>query len=133
MKPETKEVILDFIDNSDAIGNDLLDDVEEYFGEVPFIFSILKQRPHTFALNTLAEWFTARPESLDMKTAELITIAAAAASNSPSCLRVHIRAAMNAGASYDEILDSILIACLVGKTRLLASSLRTLDAEYRDD
>ena len=72
----------------------------------------------------LAEYATSRPESLDAKTAELVTIAAAAASESPDCLKVHIGAALKAGACRDEILDTILLACLIGKTRLLASSLR---------
>ena len=65
-----------------------------------------------------------RPDSLDPKTAELIAVAAAAGAGADSCLKVHIGAALKEGASRDEILDVLLIAAMIGKTRVLASSLR---------
>jgi len=99
-------------------------DVEEMLGIVPFIFSILRDRPESFALSTLADYRISRPDSLDPKTAELIAVAAAAGAGADSCLKVHIGAALKEGASRDEILDVLLIAAMIGKTRILASSLR---------
>lgn len=61
---------------------------------------------------------------MDVRTAELVTIAAAAALKSEACLKVHIAAAMKAGVTRDEILDTILIAALMGRTSILAPSLR---------
>jgi alkylhydroperoxidase/carboxymuconolactone decarboxylase family protein YurZ len=36
-----------------------------------------------------------------------------------------MNAALRAGASLDEILDTLFIAALIGQTKVLASSLRT--------
>ena len=41
-------------------------------------------------------------------------------------MSVHIRAALKEGASRDEIFDTIMIAALVGKTRVLATALRQM-------
>jgi alkylhydroperoxidase/carboxymuconolactone decarboxylase family protein YurZ len=43
---------------------------------------------------------------------------------------MHIRAAAKEGASRDEIYDTILIAALIGKTRILAPALRELCDAY---
>ncbi|NLA39153.1 MAG: carboxymuconolactone decarboxylase family protein [Methanomicrobiales archaeon] len=124
MKPETEKIIDEFLLHADDIGDEIVEEVKEMLGIVPFIFTILRDRPDIFALATIADYRTSRPESLDTKTAELISIAAAAAAGADSCLKVHIGAAMKEGASRDEILDTLLIAAMIGKTRVLASSLR---------
>lgn len=124
MKPENERLIDDFLTHADDLSDDIMADVEEMLGIVPFIFPILRNRPDTFALSTLADYRTSRPDSLDPKTAELIAIAAAASAGADSCLKVHIGAALKEGASRDEILDVLLIAAMIGKTRVLASALR---------
>ncbi len=128
MKPETEKLIDEFLVHADEIGDEIVEDVEEMIGIVPFIFTILRDRPDIFALATIADYKTARPESLDTKTAELISVAAAAAAGADSCLKVHIGAALKEGASRDQVLDTLLIAAMIGKTRVLASSLR----QFRD-
>lgn len=95
-------------------------------GVVPFIFTMLRDRPEVFALSAIADYRISRPDSLDAKTAELVAIAAAAGAGADNCLKVHIGAALKEGASRDEILDVLLIAAMIGKTRVLASSLRQL-------
>ncbi|WP_054847777.1 carboxymuconolactone decarboxylase family protein [Methanoculleus chikugoensis] len=126
MKPENEQIVKSFLAHADDLSDDLTDDVEEMLGVVPFIFSILRDRPESFALSTLADYRFSRPASLDAKTAELIAVAAAAsAGGAESCLKVHIGgAALKEGASRDEVLDVLLIAAMIGKTRVLASSLR---------
>lgn len=124
MKPEHEQLVNDFLAHADDLGDDIVADVEEMLGIVPFIFSILRDRPESFALSTLADYRISRPDSLDPKTAELIAVAAAAGAGADSCLKVHIGAALKEGASRDEILDVLLIAAMIGKTRILASSLR---------
>ena len=128
MKPETERLIDEFLTHADDLGDEIVDDVKEMLGVVPFIFTILRDRPEIFALSTIADYRTSRPESLDIKTAELIAIASAAAAGADSCLKVHIGAALKEGASREEILDTLLIAAMIGKTRVLASSLR----QFRD-
>lgn len=124
MKPETEEIIDEFLSHADELGDEIVEEIEEILGIVPFIFTILRDRPDIFTLATIADYKTSRPESLDPKTAELVTIAAAAASEANSCLKVHIGAALREGVSRDQILDTLLIAAMIGKTRILASSLR---------
>ncbi|MFA6673433.1 MAG: carboxymuconolactone decarboxylase family protein, partial [Methanoculleus sp.] len=124
MKPKNEQIVKDFLAHADDLSDDITDDVEEMLGVVPFIFSILRDRPESFALSTLADYRISRPDSLDPKTAELIAVAAAAGAGADSCLKVHIGAALKEGASRDEILDVLLIAAMIGKTRILASSLR---------
>lgn len=47
--------------------------------------------------------------SLDLKSKELVTIAAVTALGAVPTLKVHIRAALNIGASRDEIIDVLLL------------------------
>ncbi|WP_292491463.1 carboxymuconolactone decarboxylase family protein [Methanoculleus sp. 10] len=124
MKPDNEELINDFLAHADDLGDDITEDVKEMLGTVPFIFTILRDRPDTFALSAIADYRISRPASLDPKTAELIAVAAAAGAGADSCLKVHMEAALKEGASRDEILDTLLIAAMIGKTRVLASSLR---------
>lgn len=124
MKSDNEELINDFLAHADDLGDDITEDVKEMLGTVPFIFTILRDRPDTFALSAIADYRISRPASLDPKTAELIAVAAAAGAGADSCLKVHMGAALKEGASRDEILDTLLIAAMIGKTRVLASSLR---------
>ena len=124
MKPENEKLIDDFLAHADDLGDDIVEDVREMLGVVPFIFTILRDRPDTFALSAIADYRISRPDSLDPKTAELIAVAAAAGAGAESCLKVHMGAALKEGATRDEILDTLLIAAMIGKTRVLASSLR---------
>ncbi len=124
MQPDNEQLIDDFLAHADDLGDDIVADVKEMLGLVPFIFTILRDRPDVFALSTIADYRISRPDSLDSKTAELIAVAAAASAGADSCLKVHIGAALKEGASRDEVLDTLLIAAMIGKTRVLASSLR---------
>ena len=124
MRPDSEKLIDDFLAHADDLGDDIVADVQEMLGIVPFIFTILRSRPDVFALSTIADYRTSRPASLDPKTAELIAIAAAAGTGAESCLKVHMGAALKEGATRDEILDTLLIAAMIGKIKVLASSLR---------
>jgi 4-carboxymuconolactone decarboxylase len=134
MNDANKQIINEFLAHSDEIADDILKDIEAYFGRVPFIMEILRERPDAFVLDSLGDMFMSHPESLDLKTVELICIAAAAAIDAQHCLKMHIGSAISAGATREELIHTIVIASLVGKTKILASSLRTIkDAMARDD
>ncbi|HOP67472.1 MAG TPA: carboxymuconolactone decarboxylase family protein, partial [Methanoregulaceae archaeon] len=79
MRPEIKEKIQDLLAHSDEITEEIDTMAEEMLGTVPFILSILSERPEAFVFNTLGDFYTGRPKSMDVRTAELVTIAAAAA------------------------------------------------------
>jgi alkylhydroperoxidase/carboxymuconolactone decarboxylase family protein YurZ len=78
MKSDNKQLLNDFLAHADDLGDDITDDVREMLGTVPFIFTILRDRPDVFALSAIADYRISRPDSLDAKTAELIAVAAAA-------------------------------------------------------
>jgi 4-carboxymuconolactone decarboxylase len=124
--PETERVIRDFLDHAGEISDEISAQAEEMLGKVPFLFGYLNERPESFVLNMLGDFYTARPASMDIQTAEIATIAAAAALGADACLKMHIRVALEAGVSRDQILDTLLIAGLIGKTSVLTASLRTL-------
>jgi len=92
---------------------------------LPVGWRMMARRPEFVIFSSLKDFYALRPKSLDAKTAELLAVAAAASAGADKCLKVHIAAAEKAGASEDEILDAILIAAVIGQTRVLAESLRT--------
>ena len=125
MKPENKDLIKALLENTDSIQEDIYDDTEKMLGTVPFILKVMARRPEFMIFSALKDFYALRPQSLDPKVAELLAVAAAAASGADKCLKVHMSAAARAGASEDEILDAVFIAALIGQTRVLASALRT--------
>jgi len=125
MKPENKELIRALLENGESVQEDIFDDSEAMLGTVPFILRFMARRPEFMIFSCLKDFFVLRPKSLEPKTAELLAVAAAAASGADKCLKVHMNAALRAGASEDEILDTLFIAALIGQTKVLASSLRT--------
>lgn len=130
MKKKNQKIVDEFLFNANEIGDDVLDDTEKMLGMLPFIFPVLRERAGTFALSSLADYRICRPEHLSPKTAELVAVAAAAGAGADNCLRVHMKAAVKEGASRDEIFDAVLIAATIGKTKVLASSLRQLSEVF---
>jgi len=126
MQKKNQKIVNEFLAHADAISDDVMDDTEEMLGTLPFIFPVMRERTGTFALSALADYRVCRPEHLTPKTAELVAIAAAAGAGADNCLKVHLKAAIKAGATRDEIFDTIMIAGTIGKTKVLASALRQM-------
>jgi 4-carboxymuconolactone decarboxylase len=124
MKPENRDLIKALLDKSPSLQEDIFDDTEKMLGTVPFILRVMARRSEFMIFSCLKDFYALRPKSLDAKTAELLAVAAAASAGADKCLKVHMGAAVEAGASQDEILDAILIAAVIGQTRVLAESLR---------
>lgn len=133
MKEENEKALEEFLKHADSIGDDITDEISEILGMVPYIIPVLREREDVFALSTLADERICRPKNLSPKTAELVTIAAAAGMGAEGCLKVHIRAAVKEGASRDEIYDTLMIASMIGKTKILASSLRQMRDAFTGD
>ncbi len=127
MNTTVQTVLQDIRNHAPDIADDIEDMSREVLGVVPRIFSTLRERPDMFVLSALADFSMCRPATLDAKTAELVAVASAASAGADNCLSVHIRAAVNAGASREEIRDTIFIASVIGKSRILAASVRVLD------
>ena len=127
MDNDTKEISRDFLGHSDLITENLFAELDDTFGKLPFIMNTLSEKKEQFIFNGLGDLYTGRPESLDPKTAEIATIAAAAACGADKCLGFHIEAALKSGISRDQILDTILIGAMINRTRCLATSLRVFE------
>ncbi|HOO53525.1 MAG TPA: hypothetical protein PLY09_05705 [Methanothrix sp.] len=75
MKPENRDLIRKFLDIADSIREDILEDSEEFFGSVPPILRIMRERPEFFVFSSLKDFYAMRPESLDAWTEEMVTSA----------------------------------------------------------
>ncbi|MBP8623348.1 MAG: carboxymuconolactone decarboxylase family protein [Methanothrix sp.] len=125
MKPENKSLIKALLESTESLQQDIYDDAEQMLGTVPFILRAMARRPEFMIFSSIKDFYALRPNSLEPKTAELLAVSAAAASGADRCLKVHMNAAAQEGASEDEILDAIFIASIIGQTKVLASALRT--------
>jgi 4-carboxymuconolactone decarboxylase len=133
MRTENTKALDEFLVHADAISDDILADTQEMLGNIPFILPLMRERPEYFALNALSEEMVCRPKHLPARTAELVALAAAASAGSEPCMQVHIRAAVKEGASREEIYDTIMIAALIGKTRVLGPAFRIMAGELDKD
>ena len=94
-------------------------------GEVGFLLNVLKTRPRNFNPFILKGMAIYRePSSLDRKTAELVAIGASAALRCDHCLEVHMRRAMDQGASLAEIMDALLVAGAISESSTLSVAFR---------
>ncbi len=132
MNTSVQTMMDDILKNAPDMSQEIEDMSREVLGTVPHIFSTLRERPDMFVLSALADFSMCRPQSLDPKTAELIAVASAASAGAENCLGVHIRAAMKAGGTREEIRDTIFIASVIGKSRVLAASVRVLEEAFPD-
>ncbi len=108
----------------------LLESVEKYYGEIPYILQFMKETPELLVPKILYDSAIIREfKRLDPKTVELISIGVSAAIRCDHCLRMHVRIAEKLGLSKEEIFDAILIAGTLSNATVLAYATRVLDSE----
>jgi AhpD family alkylhydroperoxidase len=116
----------------DAAVQELLKNIEDDYGEVPFILKAMSDKPNVLLPKIIYDDAVLRsPEHLDEKTVELITIGVATALKCDHCLRMHLRVARRKGISQDEIFEAILLASALSNTAALAQAMRVFE-EDRD-
>jgi len=109
---------------------ELMEAVEKYYGEVPYILQYLRETPELLVPKILYDSAIIREfKRLDPKTVELISIGISAALRCDHCLRVHIRIAEKLGLSKEEIFDAVLIAGTLSNATVLAYATRLMDSE----
>jgi AhpD family alkylhydroperoxidase len=109
---------------------ELLESVEKYYGEIPYILQFMKETPELLVPKILYDSAIIREfKRLDPKTVELISIGVSAAIRCDHCLGMHIRIAEKLGLSKEEIFDAILIAGTLSNATVLAYATRVLDTE----
>ena len=105
-----------------------LEETKKLLGTVPFVPQFLSTRPDIFIpYHDLSRKVMLCPDHMDRKTSELAAVAAGSALASEHCLNVHIEAAFNAGASRDEILESIMMGAFMSLTMSQSIALRKLE------
>ena len=87
-----------------------------------------KLRPETGAAFSGLHRATMQDGALDARQKELIALAIGVAKQCNDCIGFHVRAAAKAGASRDEVADTISVAVLMGGGPALMYGARALDA-----
>ena len=110
--------------------DDLLENVKQRYGEVPYIVNFMKDMPELFVSRMIYENSIMREfRNIDPKTVELIGIAVASALRCEHCLKTHIRVGKRLGISKEEMFDAMLIASTISTAAVLAEGTRSLDSE----
>lgn len=113
---------------------ELLDDVREQYGEVPYIMNFLKDLPEIFIPKTLYDNSIMREfKHLDQETVELISIGVASTLRCEHCLKMHLRIAKRKEISKEKILSAIMIGASLSKAAVLAGSKKALKSEFPDE
>jgi AhpD family alkylhydroperoxidase len=117
------------------ITDKLLKVIEDKYGFIPVSNKILSERPDVFVPSSdFSRCILDREDgAVPRKDRFLLAISAAAAVGGEHCLRVQIKHAREAGASKDEILESILIGSYMSMTRSQSYALRAFADEYDID
>lgn len=112
---------------------DILEEVEKRYGEVPYIINFMKDMPELFISRMIYENNVMREfKRMDPKTVELICIAVASALRCEHCMKTHVRVAKRLGVSKEEIFDSVLIASTISTAAVLAEGTRSVDSVFNE-
>lgn len=109
----------------EGLADALSEMIEDQRGQLGFLLSTLKKRHNTFNPYVLKGMSVYRePAAIDKKTAELAAISAATALRCEHCLDAHMVRAMEEGASFEEIMDVMLISAAISESSTLSVAFR---------
>ncbi len=109
--------------------DDILIQIENAYGEIPYVFSFMKDNPEILISKVLYNNAIRDSSALDAETIELISIAVSAAIKCSHCLKLHIKLASNLGIPDDQIAAAVFIAGNLANASVLATATRHLDEE----
>ena len=113
----------------DKAAEEIMQAIESTYGEVPYVFSFMKDNPDILITKVLYNNSILRSSALDAKTIELISISVSAAMRCSHCLKMHIRSASNLGVPDDQIAAAVFLAGNIVNASVLATASRQLDEE----
>jgi AhpD family alkylhydroperoxidase len=114
---ETRTAILDFFK-------------KEYGGTGFLMRTLAEENPEVFIRYALeADRQLGAPRVLEPKMIELVAVAAATALLCDHCIKAHIGSARANGATWEEILDTILVAAHTAESSALSVALRAFKQE----
>ena len=115
------------------IADKILRSIEEQYGSIPVVNQVLSERPDLFipAANLGKSIMEGRGE-LDRKTRYLAAVSAASALGGQHCVRVQAQHAIQAGATKNEVLESMLIGSYMAMTRSQSYAFREYAEMFKD-
>ena len=117
----------------DEAVQELLKNIEDDYGEVPFILNAMSDKPNILLPKIIYDDAVLRnPEHLDEKTVELVTIGVATALKCDHCLKMHLRVARRKGIPQEEVFEAILLASALSNTAALAQAMRVFEADRKE-
>ncbi len=118
-------------ENSEETRDAVLDFFKQEYGGTGFLARTLaEERPEEFVRYALrVDRLLGAPRALDPRTAELVALGAAAAVQCDHCIKAHIGSARANGATWDQVLDAILVGAHVAESSALAVALRAFKQE----
>ncbi|MHA1377241.1 MAG: carboxymuconolactone decarboxylase family protein [Candidatus Helarchaeota archaeon] len=114
---------------SPEYSTEILKFLKDFYGDVPAIYKIMENHNPEMVVTQFIKNQSITKETnskLPLKTKELIALSAAVALGCKYCQRVHMKAAIELGATKEQIFETILISGMVAETSTLAVSLREL-------
>jgi len=112
----------------------ILKAIEDQYGFIPVVNQVLSERPDMFIpAADLGKAILEGKGELDKKTRYLLAVSAASAIGGQHCIRVQMQHALQAGATKDEILESILIGSYMSMTRSQSFALREYAEMFQTD
>jgi len=114
---------------NEQITQDMLKSIEKEYGFIPLVNQVLSERPDLFvpAVNVNRSVFYGKCK-IDRKTRRLLALAAAAATGAEHCMAVQMQLAVKAGATKEEILETMQIAAVMSMTHIQSYAFR----KYRE-
>ncbi|MBI0584743.1 MAG: carboxymuconolactone decarboxylase family protein [Methanomassiliicoccus sp.] len=104
-----------------------LERLADLYGEVPLVSRVLSEDPGLFLpYSDLSKRLLMEPKHLSVKEMELVAVAASAALGSEHCLNVHLPQALKAGATREEIMETVMVATFMSMTKGQSIALRKL-------
>ena len=105
--------------------DEIIESTRKMYGFVPVVNQVLSERPDMFIPSAeLSRSVLEGDGELDRKTRFLCAVSAATAIGGEHCVNVQMKHAIEAGASRDEVLESIMIGSMMAYTRAQSYSMR---------
>lgn len=117
------------------IADKILEEIKEGYGFIPLVNQVLSRRPDVFipAVNLSKAVLNSRIQKLETKTAYLCAISAASALSGEHCIGVQIKHAIDAGATKDEIFESIIIGSYMAMTKSQSYAFRKYEEIFKEE
>lgn len=116
-------------EGKDKTALEMLKAIKSCYGEIPYVFSFMKDNPEILISRVLYNNAIKESSSLDARTVELISIAVSAAIRCSHCLRLHIRTASRLGVPNDQIAAAVFLAGDLSAASVLSQAASNLDEE----